>query len=205
LISELSVPGPDDASAAEFLETKQRMLDQLKQNLHKAQARMKKFVDLQRSECTFSVGDQVYLKMEPYRLAAFGFRGSIKLHSKYYGPFLITQQVGNRAYRLQLPPGVLIHPVFHVSQLKMHIGDKAVPSPDLPLLLPDGTIKTGPDMFIQVRQIPRNNAPVVQWLVQWQNLSPEEATWEDADSIKHAFPEFFKTTVQAWMNPSVTT
>jgi hypothetical protein len=87
----------------------------------------------------------------------------------------------------------------------MHIGYEAVPSPDLPLLLPDGTIKTGPDMVIQVRQIPRNNAPVVQWLVQWQNLSPEEATWEDADSIKHAFPEFFKTTVQAWMNPSVTT
>jgi hypothetical protein len=87
LISELSVPGPDDASAAEFLETKQRMLDQLKQNLHKAQAHMKKFADLQRSERTFSVGDKVYLKMEPYRLAAFGFRGSIKLHSKYYGPF----------------------------------------------------------------------------------------------------------------------
>jgi transposase InsO family protein len=56
LISELSVPGPDDVNAAEFLETKQRMLDQLKQNLHKAQARMKKFADLQRSERTFLGG-----------------------------------------------------------------------------------------------------------------------------------------------------
>jgi hypothetical protein len=89
---------------------------------------------------------------------------------------MVTHKVGNRAYRLQLPPGVLIHPVFHVSQLKMHIGDKAVPSADLPLVLPDGTIKTGPERVLQVRQIPRHNEPVVQWLVQWQNLSPEEAT-----------------------------
>jgi hypothetical protein len=204
LISELSIPGPLDMAASEFLEAKQRMLDQLKQNLNQAQARMKKFADLQRTERTFSVGDKVYLKMEPYRLAAFGFRGAIKLQSKYYGPFLITHKVGNRAYSLQLPPGVLIHPVFHVSQLKLHIGAKAVPSPDLPMVLPDGTIKTGPELVLQVRQIPRNNEAVVQWLVQWQNLAPDDATWEDADAIKHAFPDFFKQTVQAWMNPSET-
>jgi hypothetical protein len=70
--------------------------------------------------------------------------------------------------------------------------------------MPDGTIKTGPECVLQVRQIPRHNAPVVQWLIQWQNLSPDEATWEDADSIKHVFPEFFKITVQAWMNPTTT-
>jgi hypothetical protein len=109
--------------------------------------------------------------------------------------------VGHRAYRLQLPPGVLIHPVFHVSQLKLHLGTKAVPSADLPLVLPDGTIKTSPEQVLQVRQIPCNNEPVVQWLVQWHNLSPEEATWEDADFIKQTFPDFFKTTVQAWMQP----
>jgi hypothetical protein len=137
----------------------------------------------------------VYLKMEPYRLAAFGFRGTIKLHSKYHGPFQVLHRVGNRAYRLQLPAGVKIHPVFHVSQLKLHLGSKAIPSPDLPLVHEDGTIKTGPSLVLQVRQIPRNNVAVVQWQVQWENLSPEEATWEDADFIKESFPAFFKTTV----------
>jgi hypothetical protein len=198
LISELSIPGPSDLNATEFLTAKQQMLDQLKQNLTKAQTRMKKYADLQRTERQFSVGDMVYLKMEPYRLAAFGFRGTIKLHSKYYGPFQVLHRVGNMAYRLQLPPGVKIHPVFHVSQLKLHLGTKAVPSPDLPLVHLDGTIKTGPALVIQVRQIPRNNVAVVQWLVQWDNLSPEEATWEDVDFIKESFPAFFKTTVQSW-------
>jgi hypothetical protein len=62
---------------------------------------------------------------------------------------------------------------------------------------PDGTIKTGPALVLEIRQIPRNNEPVVQWLIEWDNLSPEDATWEDADFIKQSFPAFFKTTVEA--------
>jgi hypothetical protein len=81
------VPGPSDLAATDFLQEKQQMIDQLKQNLLQAQARMKHFADMNRTERQFSVGDMVYLKMEPYRLATFGFRGTIKLHSKYYGPF----------------------------------------------------------------------------------------------------------------------
>jgi hypothetical protein len=176
VISKLSIPSPTDVGASEFLEAKQQMLDQLKQNLHKAQTRMKKYADLQRSERSFAVGDRVYLKMEAYRLAAFGFRGAIKLQSKDYGHFLITHRVGNRAYRLQLPPGVLIHPVFHVSQLKLHTGDKAVSSPDLPLVLPNSTIKTGPEMVLQVRQIPRNNEPVVEWLISFSSKTSRRTT-----------------------------
>lgn len=62
----------------------------------------------------------------------------------------------------------------------------------------DGTLKTEPALVLQVRQIPRHNLPVVQWLIQWTNLSPEDATWEDADFIKYTFPAFFSTTTEAW-------
>jgi hypothetical protein len=193
MLSELAIPGPVDLNAQDFLTAK-------KQNLLQAQTRMKRYADLNRTERSFKVGDMVYLKMAPYRFAAFGFRGAIKLHSKYYGPFKILQCVGNVAYKLLLPTSVNIHPVFHVSQLKQHLGPKAVPSPDLPLINPDGTIKTGPAVVLQVRQVPRNNLPVVQWLIQWENLSPEEASWEDADFIRATFPDFFRTTTEAWQN-----
>ena len=62
----------------------------------------------------------------------------------------------------------------------------------------DGTVKTGPAEVLQVSQEPRYNMPVVQWYIQWQNLPPEDATWEDADFIKYTFHEFFKATTQAW-------
>lgn len=97
-----------------------------------------------------------------------------------------------------------IHPVFHVSQLKKHIGDKSIPDPNLPLVNADGSIKTGPEEVLEVRQVPRHNVPVVQWLIRWINLSPEDATWEDADFIKYTFPEFFKATTSAWRDASTT-
>uniref|UniRef100_A0A8R7TIU8 Chromo domain-containing protein n=1 Tax=Triticum urartu TaxID=4572 RepID=A0A8R7TIU8_TRIUA len=83
-----------------------------------------------------------------------------------------------------------IHPVFHVSQLKKHLGPLAIPCADLPLVGPDGRVCTEPSLVLETRQIPRNNLPVVQWLVQWENLPPEDASWEDADFIKKTFPAF---------------
>jgi hypothetical protein len=134
-------------------------------------------------------------------MEAFGLRGHIKLHSKFYGPFQVMQAIGNRAYKLLLPVGVKIHQVFHVSQLKKHVGPTVIPSLDLPLINAEGKIHTTPALVIQVCQIPGNNLPMVQWLIQWEGLSPEEATWEDADFLKKVFLDFFKDTVQAWMNP----
>ena len=197
-----AIPGPDDPEAQDFLSAKQQMLQQLKANLVLAQNRMKKYADTKRVERTFQVGEPVYLKMAPYRLATFGFRGALKLQNKFYGPFLVIQKVGNCACKLQLPSSVQIHPVFHVSQLKRHVGDKSIPGPNLPLVNADGTVKTGPSEVLQVRQIPRNNAPVVQWLIKWINLSVEDATWEDADFIKYTFPDFFSATTRAWRGKS---
>lgn len=81
LISELAIPGPDDTEAQDFLTSKQQIIQQLKNNLVVAQNRMKKYADTKRVERSFQVGDPVYLKMAPYRLAAFGFRGALKLQT----------------------------------------------------------------------------------------------------------------------------
>jgi hypothetical protein len=112
--------------------------------------------------------------------------------------------VGNVAYRLQLPSHVSIHPVFHVSQLKKHLGPTAIPHPDLPSVDANGNIKTDPLAVLQTCQVPRNNLPVVQWLVQWANLSPDDATWEDATFMKATFPSFYNDTVRAWFAPQTT-
>jgi transposase InsO family protein len=189
-----------NTEATEFLGDRNVMWQQLKSNLANAQARMKKYADLKRVERQLSVGDMVYLKMQPYRLNAFGARSHIKLQSKFYGPFRVIAKVGNVAYKLLLPDSAAIHPVFHVSQLKKHLGPMAVPCADLPLIGPDGRVRTKPSWVLETRQIPRNNVAVVQWLVQWENLPPEDASWEDADFMKKVFPAFFKQTVDRWFN-----
>ena len=54
----------------------------------------------------------------------FGFifprRGSRRRRGKLrYGPYLITEQLGANAFRLDLPPYMVLHPVFNVDKLKL--------------------------------------------------------------------------------------
>lgn len=65
-----------------------------------------------------------------------------------------------------------------------------IPSKDLPLVAEDGSILSEPIAVLERRMIPRNNAPVVQWKVQWANLPLEAVTWEDAGFISRVFPQF---------------
>ena len=59
-----------------------------------------------------------------------------KLAAKYYGPFPVVAAVGSVAFKLQLPDTARIHPVFHVSQLKLVVGSHEV-QPELPKELQD--------------------------------------------------------------------
>uniref|UniRef100_A0A0E0CJ49 Integrase catalytic domain-containing protein n=1 Tax=Oryza meridionalis TaxID=40149 RepID=A0A0E0CJ49_9ORYZ len=138
------------------------LMDTVKASLAKAQARMKYYADLHRSERTLDVGDMAYLKFQLYRHNSLGLHNSLKLHSRYYGPFRVLERIGQVAYKLLLPPISQIHPVFHISQLKKHLGPTAVPEQGLPLIDQHGNILTAPAAVLERRLIPRNNEPVVQ-------------------------------------------
>jgi hypothetical protein len=61
-------------------------------------------------------------------------RTSQKLASKFYGLYLILKKVGLVASKLLLPTSTSIHQVFHVSQLKKHIGNRVMQAtlPNIP-------------------------------------------------------------------------
>jgi hypothetical protein len=166
MILEVMVPGLD-SPALDFLLQKQQMITRLKENLAQAQSRIKNYADLKRSERQFIVGDIVYLKLQPFRCHAFGIHANLKLATKYYGAFKILEKIGLAAYRLQLPATADIHPIFHVSQLKKHIGPQVVPQVNLPLVTPDGYIKLALAAVLDTRALPHNDEIVTQWKIHW--------------------------------------
>ena len=90
--------------------------------------------------------------------------------------------------------GCKIDSAFHVSQLKKHLGPKAVPNATLPLLNPDGTMLTEPEELLDRKLIPRIRGnisiPVVLSLIKWKNMSADMAAWEDSTFTQKIFPAF---------------
>lgn len=121
MIAESALPDSISDDTEDLLQNKELALEVIKQNLLKAQSRMKHYADKKRRERTFEVGDMVYLKLQPYRHTSLSLHKHLKLHSSFYGPFRILKKVGQVAYQLLLPEGCQMHDTFHVSQ---HLGPR---------------------------------------------------------------------------------
>ena len=120
---------PPSTEAVDWLLTHcQDLLQQLKDNLVKAQKRMKKVADGHRRDLQFHVGDLVLVKLQPYRQICVANRVSNKLGPWYFGPFQVRTRVGKVAYQLELPSSARIHNVFHISLLKPYNGQQSTSS-----------------------------------------------------------------------------
>lgn len=106
------------------------MIRLLKENLKQAQNRMKQAADKNRTEREFMVGDMVYLRLQPFKHTTVALRSNQKLSPRFFGPYKVIQRIGKVAYKLELPPGSRIHPIFHVSCLKKRIEEAMEPQSD---------------------------------------------------------------------------
>ncbi|KAF2288018.1 hypothetical protein GH714_003898 [Hevea brasiliensis] len=168
--------------------TRDEILRELKSHLSRAANQMKQYVDLKRRDVEFQVGDHVYLKLQPYRQQSVSKRASQKLASRYFGPYRVLERVGKLAYKLELPAGSKVHPVFHVSLLKQHIGDTFPVSDVLPLLSDDGEAILEPATILDTRWIRRGSRTIQESLVLWKHLPQEDATWENSVELQVRFP-----------------
>lgn len=108
-------PVPDVAA---LMAERATMWASVRQHLLHAEQRMKSQADKGRSERQFNIGDYVFLRFQPYVQSSLAPRAHQKLCFKFFGPYKVVDKIGSVAYKLLLPLGSSIHPVFHVSLLK---------------------------------------------------------------------------------------
>lgn len=137
---------------------------------------MKQQADQRRSERQFEVGDWVFLRLQPYKQSSLQCRSSMKLSPRFYGPFQVIKRIGQVAYQLDLPIHSKLQPVFHVSLLKKKLGSYVVPQPTLPPVSNDGIVEPQPVTVLARRLVKYKGKPATQFLVQWSNSYPEDAT-----------------------------
>ncbi|TYK30559.1 Transposon Ty3-G Gag-Pol polyprotein [Cucumis melo var. makuwa] len=164
----------------------------IRENLRKAQDRQKSYADKRRRNLEFQVGDQVFLKLSPWRgVIRFGRKG--KLSPRYIGPYQITERVGPAAYRLELPIELArIHDVFHVSMLRKYIPDPSHVLQDQPVELKEDLsyVEEPVQILDRKEQVLRNKTiPLIKVL--WRHHGAEEATWEPEYQMKKSYPILF--------------
>jgi hypothetical protein len=115
-------------------------------------------------------------------------RRSLKLTPRFYGPFSIVHKLGEVAYELNLPKESRVHPVFHVSQLKLKLGSTVLPVPKLPLVDSHGVFRPESVEGLDRRSRPHNNRALVELLIRWEGQNANDATWEEFHGLKNAYP-----------------
>ena len=180
-------PTPN-ANVDELLRDRDGILNELKENLESAQNRMSKSANKHRRNVELEVDDWVYLKLRPYRQKSLVHRRNEKLSLRYYGPYQVLCKVGRVAYKLKLPEHSHIHPVFHVSQLKLAVPASYTPQVLPQVLAPSLEWATEPETLLDIRKT--TNGDGAEVLVQWKGLAATESTWESLVSFAKQFPKF---------------
>ncbi|MCH86314.1 hypothetical protein A2U01_0007169, partial [Trifolium medium] len=163
-------------------------LRQLKTQLVKAQEKMKSQADKKRLDRSFMVGEWVFVKLRAHRQKSVVTRINAKLAARYYGPYPILERIGAVAYKLKLPEGSRVHPVFHVSLLKKAVGNYDE-NEELPELMDEGEIYE-PEAVLATRKINQQGEEIKQVLIHWKGKTAEEATWEEVIMMRSQFPKF---------------
>ncbi|KAA3460467.1 DNA/RNA polymerases superfamily protein [Gossypium australe] len=154
----------------------------IRARLKEASDRQKSYADLKRKEIEFDVGDQVFLKVSPWKkVMRFGRKG--KFSPRFIRPYRVLKRVGQVAYQLELPSELKqMHDVFHVSMLRRYRSD---PSHVVPVeeveLRPDLSYEEEPIQIFErdVKVLRRKSVPLVKVL--WRNHESEEASGAKPD------------------------
>ena len=92
------------------------------------------------------------------------------------------------AYKLELPPHMKVHLVFHISQLKLYRRPEDAPrtyEKPAPVIVADGEEKFEVDEIINHRKRKRGRKKI-EYLIVWKGYPVQESTWEPEENVANA-------------------
>ena len=114
--------------------------------------------------------------------------GSPKLGPLYCGPFVILEKY-RTAYKLDLPPHMKVHPVFHISQLKLYRrpsdASRTYEKPET-VIVNEGAEEFEVDEIIHHRKRKRGRKTKIEYLIVWKGYPVHESTWEPEENVANA-------------------
>ena len=112
-------------------------------------------------------------------------RGSKKLGPLYCGPFKILEKYTS-AYHLELPQHMQIHPIFHVSQLKLYRKPtnkaQTYQKPD-PIMTNARQEEYEVEEIINHRKRRRGRATKIEYLILWKGYLGQKMTLEPRKTL----------------------
>jgi hypothetical protein len=96
----------------------------------------------------------------------------------------VIERIGKVAYKVELPPNLKMHNMFHVQLLKKYRDNGKVQPPPPPIEI-DDSLKYEVERVLGHREVKRGKGTRKEFLVKWLGYDHEHNTWEPEKHLTH--------------------
>lgn len=207
LASPVEIPVPGAQEFAQFHQARFKMVQDALQDAHQTMATQ---YDKHHQQVSFEIGSLVYLDGEHIKRSNHNGPTSTKFIPRFLGPYKILAKPSPLNYKLDLPPGSKIHPVFHVSKLRHHAtrnpeefpDSEIVESDPSPLELEDGSYfqeEYEVEKILQHKTMPDGT---LKFKVKWVGYPHSQNTWQTLEDLSNS-PEALAKYKSTLKNPDL--
>ncbi|GJR76223.1 putative reverse transcriptase domain-containing protein [Tanacetum coccineum] len=169
-IQTLAEVGDAHLTGPELIHETTEKIVQIKQRIQAARDRQKSYADVRRKPLEFQVGNQVMLKVSPWKgVICFGKWGKLnpRVHSTFH--------VSNLKKCLSDEPLAILLDEIHIDN-KLHFVEEPVEVMDC-----------------EVKRLKQSRIPIIK--VRWNSRRGPEFTWEREDQFRKKYPHLFTKTI----------